>query len=150
MRDTPSGRFPVLRLHGVSDTDTTTWTARAVPSPRAGVQIETFASAADTAGGVRLRDLAAFDRLIIRTRNSVYDVTVLDAATARILAVGGFFLPGPVEVTLSGATLGGSLLKVGWILLGFHLEFLHDRQRVVTTRVRDVRRVAASRLPGPF
>lgn len=132
----------------MSVTDTSTWAAR--PRPHAGVQIETFATAAESAGGIRLRDLAAFDRLFIRTRNSVYDVTILDGQSSRILVAGGFFLLGPVEALLSGATLGGSLLKVGWILQGFHLEFLHDRQRVVTTRVRDVRIAPAADLPGPF
>ena len=150
MRDTPSGRSAALLLRSMSLTDTETWAARASPSPHAGVQIDTFATAAESAGGVRLRDRAPFDRLITRTRNSVYDVTVLDSSSSRVLVVGGFFLPGPVEATLSGATLGGSLLKVGWILLGFHLEFLHDRQRVVTTRVRDVRVAPVSNLPGPF
>jgi hypothetical protein len=34
--------------------------------------------------------------------------------------------------------MGGSCIKVGWIGVGFCLEFIADGRRVVTTRVRAI------------
>jgi hypothetical protein len=49
---------------------------------------------------------------------------------------------------LNGSTLGGSLLKVGWIGCGFCMEFMQAGQRITTTRVREIRRVEHSTAPG--
>ena len=114
------------------------------------VTLEGFAAAAARAGGVKLRDLTAFDCLEIWTRNSRYRITVLDPVDARVLIEGGAFFPTPAEVVVSGASEGGSMLKMGWILDGFRLEILHEGQRIITTRVRTIRVNAPDALPGPF
>jgi hypothetical protein len=42
------------------------------------------------------------------------------------------------------------MLKVGWVLKGFHLEILHDGQRIVTTPIRWLEVESAESEYGPF
>jgi len=128
----------------------TTFGARSSGSVSPSLTLEGFAAAASRAGGVKLRDLTAFDCLEIWTRNSRYRITVLDPVDARVLIEGGAFFPTPAEAILSGASAGGSMLKLGWILDGFRLEILHEGQRIITTRVRTIRLNSPDALPGPF
>lgn len=109
------------------------------PSRQAAPSLQGFAEAAIEAEGVYLASLAAIDQLEVRTRNSVYKLTML--GDGRVLVLGGAFFPVWTETHLAGSTLGGSFLKVGWVGCGFCMEFLHDGQRIVTTRAREIRRV---------
>ncbi len=50
---------------------------------------------------------------IIKGFKDKYDVTIQ----------GGRYFPEPTEVNFAGSTFGGSMLKVGWIGYGLHMEF---------------------------
>ena len=102
--------------------------------------LQRFAAVATESDGVSLASLSAIDQLEVRTRNSLYRITLLDCA-GRVLVLGGAFFPVWTEAHLAGSTLGGSFLKVGWVGCGFCMEFLHEGQRIVTTRAREIRRV---------
>ena len=102
--------------------------------------LQRFAAVATESDGVSLASLSANDQLEVRTRNSLYRITLLDCA-GRVLVLGGAFVPVWTEAHLAGSTLGGSFLKVGWVGCGFCMEFLHEGQRIVTTRAREIRRV---------
>lgn len=117
---------------------------------QAGVTLDSFARVSERAEGIRLRDLAACDCLHLRTRNSHYRLWVLNPFDGRVLVQGGAFFCLPAEATIAGATAGGSMLKVGWILEGFNLEILHDGQRIVTTAVVSIHCNPPDALPGPF
>jgi hypothetical protein len=102
----------------------------------------------DWTGGLELRRLSGLDRFTVRTRNSVYEFTVLTADTGDVLVRGGHFFPEHTRARIAGCSLGGSCLKVGSIYPGFLME-LHradDGQRIVTTRVQAI----ASLPPGPL
>ena len=86
----------------------------------------------------------------VRTRNTRYVITIIAPSDSRVIVHGGAFFPVPSEARIAGATLGGSMLKLGWIGRGFCLEFHHDGKRIVTTRVKDIRRCGHTSLPGPF
>ena len=47
-------------------------------------------------------------------------------------------LPGLTPAHFSGASVGGSFLKVGWIGIGLRMEILVDGRRIVTSPVRDI------------
>ena len=111
------------------------------PAGRVGQSFERFVAAAAAAQGIALSDLSPIDQLEVHTRNSCYRITLLDGAGGRVLVQGGAFFPVPCEAHLSGSSLGGSFLKTGWVGCGFSLEFQHEGQRIVTTRVRRLRRV---------
>ena len=85
--------------------------------------------------------LAPIAQLEVRTRNTIYRITTFGGGDGRILIEGGRFFPVQSEVRLNGGTLGGSLLKVGWIGCGFCMELVHEGQRITTTRVREIRRI---------
>ena len=103
--------------------------------------LDSFAAEAALAPGLALADLSPIDEIEVRTRNTNYRITLLAAHEARVLVQGGAFFPVPGEAYLSGSTLGGSLLKLGWIGCGFCMELHHQGRRIVTTRVREIRRV---------
>ena len=116
-------------------------TAVGVPVRTAAPTLEQFANAATASDGVHLASLAPIDQLEVRTRNSVYKITLLGGGEGRVLVLGGAFFPVWTEARLAGSTLGGSFLKVGWVGCGFCMEFQHEGQRIVTTRAREIRKV---------
>jgi hypothetical protein len=121
-------------------TQTTTSTGTAV-----GPTLQQFAHAAAASEGFALGELPALEELEVRTRNTTYHLTILNTGgDTRVLVQGGRFFPVQSEVRLNGSTLGGSLLKVGWIGCGFCMEFMQNGQRITTTRVREIRRIEPS------
>lgn len=112
------------------------------PMPSAAPTLGRFAQSVEASEGVSLSSLAPIDQLEVRTRNSVYQITVLGAG--RVMVRGGSFFPEWSAAHLAGSTLGGSFLKMNWIGYGFSMEFLHQGQRIVTTRVRSIRTMEPS------
>jgi len=64
-------------------------------------------------------------------------LVILDAAQRLVMVDGGVF-PEATVVTLSGATFGGSALKVGWIVEGLRLEFCDGMRRITSSPVECV------------
>ena len=95
-----------------------------------------FTAAVSTTHGVHLRDLAPMTTLHVLTRNSHYRIIV--SAGDAVLVEGGEFFPCLTPAHFSGASVGGSFLKVGWIGLGLRMEILVDGRRIVTSPVRDI------------
>jgi len=129
---------------------TTSPDVRPGPATTAGVALDRFAEAAAAARGVRLGELAALDSLHVFTRNTCYRLRVLDPVGSRVLIAGGAFFSIPAEATVAGASVGGSMLRVGWILHGFRLEVLRAGERIITTPVRQIQLNPPGSLPGPF
>ena len=91
-------------------------------------------------GGVYVCDLPPNHALEIETQNRAY--IVVHRGSGEILIWGHpEFCPEPVRVKISGSNWGGSLLKVGYIGRGMHLEFRHPEYLtpIVTSRIREVR-----------
>ncbi|PYS52962.1 MAG: hypothetical protein DMG13_14440 [Acidobacteria bacterium] len=87
---------------------------------------------------MQLETMQDMDRLIVRTDNSTYEITLISARSGEILIRGGRFFPEFTPVRLAGSSLGGSFLKLRGIYLGFNLEIQVDRQLIVTSRVRKI------------
>jgi hypothetical protein len=96
-----------------------------------------FTSAVARANGVHLRDLEPMTTLIVHTRNSQYRIIVTPGDT--VLVEGGQFFPSLTEARFSGASVGGSFLKVGWIGIGLRMELQSDGRRIITSPVHDIR-----------
>ena len=95
-----------------------------------------FTSAVSSTNGVHLRDLPPMTTLLVRTRNSEYQIVV--SSGDDVLVRGGQFFPSLTEARFSGASVGGSFLKVGWIGVGLRMEILADGRRIVTSPVYDI------------
>ena len=93
---------------------------------------------ADAAAGAGLSVLALqpLTALFVETRNTRYHIIV--SRGDEILIQGGAFFPDPTPARLDGASLGSSLLKVGWIGIGLRMEIRTAGQRIVTTSVRSI------------
>jgi hypothetical protein len=100
-----------------------------------------FTSAVSTTNGVQLRDLPPMTTLVVRTRNSEYHIVV--SSGEEVLVKGGQFFPSLTEARFSGASVGGSFLKVGWIGVGLRMEILADGRRIVTSPVHDIAKADA-------
>jgi hypothetical protein len=110
------------------------------------VALDRFVAFAGHPDGIDVCDLDPLTVLLVRTRNSVYRITLLGRRSAMVQ--GGQFFPEPVRAEITGATLGGSFVKIGWISAGLCLELAAGGQRIVTTRVRTIAVGAPGGLAG--
>jgi hypothetical protein len=99
--------------------------------------------------GLNVSRLEPLTRLEVRTRNSLYEITVLHPNHWKILVRGGRFFPAETLAYLCGSGYGGTLLKVAWIGVGLCCEISSDGLRVVTSPVENVQ-IVEKPLPGPF
>ena len=98
------------------------------------------------ADGLQLETREDLDRILVRTRNSVYELIVECGAKGEVLVRGGSFFPLFTKVQLAGSSFGGSFLKQFGIYVGLCMELFHDGQRIVTSTVKSI---AVSPLPAP-
>jgi hypothetical protein len=89
--------------------------------------------------GVSLTTLEACDTIHVRTRNSDYEIFLLDPKFGRALLRGGECFTEPVDATVSGSTFGGCMLKAGWLGVGLRMEIYVNGQRTVTSPVQSLR-----------
>jgi hypothetical protein len=88
--------------------------------------------------GVQIDSLNTLDVLHIRTKNTLYEITVLDRASAEVLVRGGRFFPEHRRAVLSGSSLGGAFLKLHGIYVNFCMELNTGILRIVTTAVESI------------
>ena len=86
--------------------------------------------------GVVLRQLEPLTELVVQTRNTRYRIVVSDGAD--VIIQGGTFFPDPTHGHVEGSSIGGNLLKVGWIGVGLRMEILAEGRRIVTTSVKSI------------
>lgn len=95
-------------------------------------------SAMPWSDGMQLASLQPLETLEVRTKNTVYEITVMDAKSGDVLVRGGQFFPIYTRARLAGASLAGSFLKLLGIYVGFSMEIHTDEGPIVTTRVRNI------------
>lgn len=88
--------------------------------------------------GVDLRSLPPGTELVVDTRNSCYRVVMLEDGL-NALVQGGQYFGQETVARIEGSIVRGSLLNIGWIDLGLHLEISACGRRIVTSRVRSIR-----------
>jgi hypothetical protein len=102
----------------------------------------------DWSNGLQMGGLDPLEMLEVQTKNSTYEISVMDARKGEIVVRGGSFFPVYTRARLAGASLAGSFLKVGGIYVGFCMEFQSEAGAVVTTRVRQIRVVKNNTSPS--
>jgi hypothetical protein len=103
-------------------------------------------------GGIDVNTLAVDTVLVVKTRNSVYTLKVLEVGDNNKPALlqiqgtdkngsGGRYFREPTNVRLIGSTWGTSMIKIGWIGYMMHMEIfiLNDQARspVLTSAVHE-------------
>ena len=83
-------------------------------------------------GGVFLKELAVGSRLFVQTKNTLYEI---EKCGDDDFCISGNknYCPDPVKAYIAGSTWGGSMLKVGFVGIGMHLEFSTKLHPGVTT-----------------
>jgi hypothetical protein len=103
-----------------------------------GTPLEMLAAEADRLPAVLRSDLRSGDWLLVKTRNSVYSLCLLEDGTYSV--AGGWFDrqgASPQRVGVNGCTFGGRAIKSDILAApGLFLEF---ENRVTTTRIREAR-----------
>lgn len=91
--------------------------------------------------GIDTRALRQGDTLTVQTCNSVYTLRLDDPSWGHGVATGsGEFLNDPARARLVGATLSGSgsMVKLGWVLIGFKLVLAIPGGELLTSHVREI------------
>jgi hypothetical protein len=88
--------------------------------------------------GVQVACLSALDVLHVRTKNTLYEITILDTASAEVLVRGGRFFPEHRRAILAGSSLGGAFLKLHGVYVNFCMELNAGILRIVTTAVESI------------
>ena len=92
----------------------------------------------DWTSGLQTEDLPEREFLTVETENSRYELTILCGRTGDVLVRGGQFFPYTTAARLAGSSLGGSLLKLRGIYIGFRMELHGHEQSIITSRVRSI------------
>jgi hypothetical protein len=90
--------------------------------------------------GIDLKKLKHPVRLCVSTRNSTYDINLTDGdGWAEI--TGGEYMPGPTRAKVNGCTWGRSMIRVGWLAPGMHMELYVPslNTTITTTRIRNAK-----------
>jgi hypothetical protein len=106
--------------------------------------LEGFTAISASLASLDFRRLKPGDVVFLETLNSEYKLVLIDPPAQRATVEGGRVFTGPTEATVCGSSCGGALLKVGWIVIGFQLEFLchpafEPARSVVTSSVERLR-----------
>jgi hypothetical protein len=88
--------------------------------------------------GLQIDQREDMEKLVIRTRNSLYEITIIEGRGGEILLRGGQFFTVLTPARLTGATLGGGFCKMLGIYIGFRMEINVDGQRIITTPVESI------------
>jgi hypothetical protein len=89
--------------------------------------------------GIQLESLPDFSEIAVQTKNTLYEITIIDGPNREVLIRGGKFFPVRTPARLAGSSLGGSFLKVGGIYAGFNMEVLSSGTSIVTSPVQSIR-----------
>lgn len=91
---------------------------------------------------VRIKDLRKDDVIEVRTKNHVYEMTVIDPSRSLVLVSSdGKHVTAPTELTLTGSLLSphGSMIMAGRIVLGYRIELVKPGPRsIILTATRAV------------
>ena len=100
--------------------------------------LDGFATGVSQTEGIGLADLDPITTLLVRTSNSLYRITLRQPHERTVWVQGGTFFPQPTRACLNGSSLGGSCLKLGWLGIGFRMEFQYDGEWIITSWVRSI------------
>jgi len=92
----------------------------------------------DWKDGLQIESLTDLETVVVQTKNSTYEITVICGRERDILVRGGQFFPQKTAAYLSGASLGGSFLKIGGIYVGLNMEILQDGRCIITSPVQSI------------
>lgn len=103
---------------------------------RVATSLEAWA-ALDWSNGIHVPELEEFQRVQVCTRNTLYELIVVDRC-GDVRVRGGRYFPEWTAVRFAGSTAGGSFLKQLAIIIGLRMEFEIGLRRIVTSPVHTI------------
>lgn len=100
--------------------------------------LDGFSEELNEGRGINLTRLEALTVLQVKTASAFYQITVLEPFKSEILIQGGSLFADAAQVTLSGASLGRSFLKMSCIWIGLSMELHSGDCTVVTSPVSSI------------
>jgi hypothetical protein len=94
------------------------------------------------ANGVQTDEMEDMETLAVRTRNNLYEITIIEGKSGEVLVRGGQFFPELTPARLAGATMGGCFCKMRGIYVGFRMEINENGRRTVTSPVLSIASLA--------
>jgi hypothetical protein len=85
---------------------------------------------------IKLGSCRDFDRILVKTRHSVYEMLVMSAESGDVMVRGGVFGPQFQRATVTGSTFGGSAVQRRAICVGRFLELSVGGRTFVTSSVQ--------------
>lgn len=89
-------------------------------------------------GGIWYDKLPAGSVVQVQTKNTLY-VIEKRSDTQSFITGHPKYCPIPTECRINGSTFGGSMLRIGWLGVGMHLEFCLGDGVITTSQIQDVR-----------
>jgi hypothetical protein len=83
-------------------------------------------AATDTSHDIRLESCSGLEWIVVRTRNSTYEMIVPSGDTGDVMVRGGEFFNEFRQATVAGSILGRTAVKPRTICIGCHLELHTD------------------------
>ena len=102
----------------------------------------------DWSDGLQIDEIDDTQTLLVETRNTIYEIIVMEGRRADVLVRGGRFFPVYTRVHLAGASMGGSFLKLHGIYVGFSMELYGETEPIITSAVRRISRVRDEQKPS--
>lgn len=84
--------------------------------------------------GILVSRLKPGTRLVVDTKNSVYDITVV--SHNQVWVRGGRTFPEYTLAYFQGSNFGGTTLKLHWIGYGMYMEFIDGKRHITTSKVK--------------
>lgn len=104
--------------------------------PNLSAEINAALAQSERDGGIWLKDVPSNCGIEVQTQNTLYQIRRLGEGWE--IKGHARFCPDWTPCIISGSTWGGSMLKMGFIGVGMHLEFCSDQHgRVVTSPIRE-------------
>ena len=112
--------------------------------------LDGFSEELNEGRGINLTRLESLTVLQVKTAGALYQITVLEPFKSKVLIQGGSLFADAAQVTLSGASLGRSFLKMSCIWIGLSMELHSGDCTVVTSPVSSIGILEDNFPPGSF
>jgi hypothetical protein len=89
-----------------------------------------------TGCGMMIDSLDIGTVLTVGTKHSCYRFVIVDPSARLARVTGGSLFDQSTDVRIDGATVGGCMIKAGWVGEGLRLEFTAGARRITTSRVK--------------
>jgi len=110
------------------------------PNKNLSDQINNNIHQSEVNGGLFLTDVAIGETVSAKTRNTLYTINKT-GENDYLISGSKKYCPQPTDCKIAGSTWGGSMLKIGFIGIGMHLEMYLGQKGILTSMIESVNKI---------